>query len=93
LVTSPSRNFGRGKQTSSDVTGPLSLIGADGSPVQKVLLREQPFQILRILVERRGKIVTREEIILSATKTTLDPRTANGRLFLGMGCLAEYEKN
>src|SRR5260370_29268784 len=28
----------------------------------KVLLREQPFQILRILVERQGKIVTRQEI-------------------------------
>ena len=34
----------------------------DGAPSQKVLLREQPFQILRILVERRGKIVSREEI-------------------------------
>jgi len=28
----------------------------------KVLLREQPFQILRILVERHGDIVTRQEI-------------------------------
>src|SRR5580765_4134331 len=28
----------------------------------KVLLREQPFQILRILVERQGNIVTRQEI-------------------------------
>jgi DNA-binding winged helix-turn-helix (wHTH) protein/tetratricopeptide (TPR) repeat protein len=35
---------------------------ADGSPPQKVLLREQPFQILRILVERRGGMVTRDEI-------------------------------
>jgi serine/threonine protein kinase len=34
----------------------------DGSPAPKVLLREQPFQILRILVERHGKIVSREEI-------------------------------
>ena len=32
----------------------------EGAPAQKVLLREQPFQILRILVERRGKIVSRE---------------------------------
>ena len=32
----------------------------DGS--QRVLLREQPFQILRILIERGGKIVTRDEI-------------------------------
>jgi eukaryotic-like serine/threonine-protein kinase len=33
---------------------------ADGS--QRVLLREQPFQILRILIERGGEIVTRDEI-------------------------------
>jgi len=33
-----------------------------GSPHQKVVLREQPFQILRILIEHRGKIVTRVEI-------------------------------
>ena len=32
----------------------------DGS--QRVLLREQPFQILRILIERGGKVVTRDEI-------------------------------
>src|SRR5580704_7067378 len=31
-------------------------------PNHKVLLREQVFQVLRILVERDGKIVTREEI-------------------------------
>src|ERR1700757_5336090 len=35
---------------------------------QGVLLREQPFQILRILIERGGKIVTRDEI-----KATLWP--------------------
>ena len=29
---------------------------------QKVLLREQPFQVLRMLIERGGTIVTREEI-------------------------------
>ena len=29
---------------------------------RKVLLQEQPFQILRLLVERRGGLVTREEI-------------------------------
>ena len=28
----------------------------------KVLLREQVFQVLRMLLEREGKIVTREEI-------------------------------
>src|ERR1700678_600752 len=31
-------------------------------PSRKVLLREQVFQVLRMLVEREGKIVTREEI-------------------------------
>ena len=31
-------------------------------PNNKVLLREQVFQVLRMLVEREGKIVTREEI-------------------------------
>jgi len=45
-------------------TGELSGVGsapaAAGSA--KVLLREQPFQILRILVERHGDIVTRQEI-------------------------------
>ena len=36
--------------------------GGSGAPPQNVLLREQPFQILRILIERRGEIVTRDEI-------------------------------
>jgi TolB-like protein/DNA-binding winged helix-turn-helix (wHTH) protein len=31
-------------------------------PSHKVLLREQVFQVLRMLIEREGKIVTREEI-------------------------------
>src|SRR5258708_26074267 len=42
-------------------SGELCSVGvyeADG----RVLLREQPFQVLRMLVERAGKIVTREEI-------------------------------
>ena len=45
-------------------TGELFSIGtaAVGAGSAKVLLREQPFQILRILVERQGKIVTRQEI-------------------------------
>ena len=34
----------------------------DGALPQKVLLREQPFQILRVLIERQGGIVTRDEI-------------------------------
>jgi TolB-like protein/DNA-binding winged helix-turn-helix (wHTH) protein/Flp pilus assembly protein TadD len=36
----------------------LGTINGDG----RVLLREQPFQVLRMLIERGGKIVTREEI-------------------------------
>jgi serine/threonine protein kinase len=31
-------------------------------PANKVLLREQPFQVLRLLVERQGKLVSREEL-------------------------------
>src|SRR5690242_16124583 len=42
-------------------TGELFSIGTPAGSA-KVLLREQPFQILRILVERRGNIVTRQEI-------------------------------
>ena len=45
-------------------TGELVSIGT--APAEagsaKALLREQPFQIMRILVERQGKIVTRQEI-------------------------------
>src|SRR5207245_9228999 len=45
-------------------TGELVSIGTEtvepGSA--KVLLREQPFRILRILVERQGQMVTRQEI-------------------------------
>src|SRR5580658_4165174 len=42
-------------------TGELRSIEAP-DPDNKVLLREQVFQVLRMLVEREGKIVTREEI-------------------------------
>jgi len=42
-------------------TGELRSIDAP-NPNNKVLLREQVFQVLRMLVEREGKIVTREEI-------------------------------
>ncbi len=38
-----------------------SIDTADGNN-NKVLLREQSFQVLRMLVERGGKIVTRDEI-------------------------------
>jgi DNA-binding winged helix-turn-helix (wHTH) protein len=45
-------------------TGELVSIGtaAVEAGSAKVLLREQPFQILRILVEREGNVVTRQEI-------------------------------
>ncbi len=45
-------------------TGELVSIGTAPAEAAsaKALLREQPFQILRILVERQGKIVTRQEI-------------------------------
>src|ERR1700746_3230775 len=42
-------------------TGELRSLEAP-NPNNKVLLREQVFQILRMLLERDGKIVTREEI-------------------------------
>src|SRR6266704_2209602 len=42
-------------------TGELRSIEAP-DPNNKILLREQVFQVLRMLVEREGKIVTREEI-------------------------------
>jgi eukaryotic-like serine/threonine-protein kinase len=42
-------------------TGELRSIEAS-DPINKVLLREQVFQVLRMLLEREGKIVTREEI-------------------------------
>jgi TolB-like protein/DNA-binding winged helix-turn-helix (wHTH) protein len=45
-------------------TGELVSIGTGAVEAgsAKVLLREQPFQILRILVERQGNLVTRQEI-------------------------------
>ncbi len=42
-------------------TGELRSI-EEADPNNKVLLREQVFQVLRMLLEREGKIVTREEI-------------------------------
>jgi TolB-like protein/DNA-binding winged helix-turn-helix (wHTH) protein len=42
-------------------TGELGSIQAS-DPDNKVILREQVFQVLRMLLEREGKIVTREEI-------------------------------
>jgi len=42
-------------------TGELLSIEAP-HPNNKIILREQVFQVLRMLLERAGKIVTREEI-------------------------------
>src|SRR5260370_8433983 len=45
-------------------TGELVSIGTAAVEARsaKVQLRQQPFQVLRILVERQGNIVTRDEI-------------------------------
>src|SRR5712672_3616270 len=43
-------------------SGDLRSIGTEEANSNKVLLREQSLLVLRILIERRGKIVTREEI-------------------------------
>jgi len=43
-------------------SGELRSIGTEEANNNKVLLREQSLLVLRILIERRGKIVTREEI-------------------------------
>ena len=45
-------------------TGELTCIEVvDGrDPLEKILLREQPFQILRMLIDREGRIVSKEEI-------------------------------
>ena len=42
-------------------SGELRSLASEGA-ADKVVLREQPFQVLRMLVEREGKIVTRSEI-------------------------------
>jgi TolB-like protein/DNA-binding winged helix-turn-helix (wHTH) protein len=43
-------------------SGELCSVGTADGNNNKVLLREQSFQVLRMLVERGGKIVTRDEI-------------------------------
>src|SRR5215469_2386594 len=65
---------------------------------RKILLQEQPFQILRMLVEQRGDVVTREEI-----KNRLWPndtivefdhsiQTAISKLRQALGDPADYPK-
>jgi serine/threonine protein kinase/tetratricopeptide (TPR) repeat protein len=54
-------------------SGELRSLTPDG-PADKVVLREQPFQVLRMLVDRAGNIVTRSEIkkALWANDTIVD---------------------
>src|SRR5260370_10271954 len=62
----------------------------------KVLLREQPFQILRILVERQGKIVTRQEIkqILWPNDTVVEfDRSINAAILILRRALADDADN
>ena len=61
MYTTPSERVRFGDFEFDLSTGELRSIEAP-DPNNKVLLREQVFQVLRMLVEREGKIVTREEI-------------------------------
>src|SRR3984893_17670950 len=79
-------------------TGELVSIGTD--PVEpesaKVLLREQPFRILRILVERQGQMVTRREIrqILWPNDTFVDyERSINVAMAILRKALADDADN
>jgi eukaryotic-like serine/threonine-protein kinase len=66
MKTLPSERIRFGAFELDLTTGELRSIEASDpenpGPNNKVLLREQVFQVLQILVEREGKIVTREEI-------------------------------
>ena len=42
-------------------SGELYAVGPEGGE-RKILLREQPFQVLRMLIEQEGEIVTREDV-------------------------------
>src|ERR1700751_2370147 len=61
MHTVPSRRVRFGAFELDLSTGELRSIEAP-DPDNKVVLREQVFQVLRMLLEREGKIVTREEI-------------------------------
>jgi eukaryotic-like serine/threonine-protein kinase len=61
MYTLPSERVRFGAFEFDITTGELRSIEAP-DPNDKVLLREQVFQVLRMLVEREGKIATREEI-------------------------------
>ena len=78
-------------------TGELVSIGTTaGVGSAKVLLREQPFQILRTLVERQGKIVTRQEIkqILWPNDTVVEfDRSINAAILILRRALADDADN
>jgi DNA-binding winged helix-turn-helix (wHTH) protein len=61
MYTLPSGRFLFGAFELDLSTGELRSIEA-ANPNNKVILREQVFQVLWMLLEREGKIVTREEI-------------------------------
>src|SRR5258708_32528107 len=70
--------------------------GGDGPLPQKVLLREQPFQILRILIERLGGIVTRDEIkkVLWPNDTIVDfDRSINVAMAILRKAVADNAEN
>jgi len=73
MHTQPSQRVRFGAFELDLSTGELRSTDAP-DPSQKVLLREQMFQVMRMLVEREGTIVTREEIKsrLWADHTTID---------------------
>src|SRR3984957_8804152 len=66
MYTLPSRRVRFGAFELDLTTGELRSVETpdpnNPGPDNKVLLREQVFQVLRMLLEREGKIVTREEI-------------------------------
>src|SRR5258708_9713301 len=67
-----------------------------GAPPQKVLLREQPFQILRILIDRQGGIVTRDEIkkVLWPNDTIVDfDRSINVAMAILRKAVADNAEN
>src|ERR1700719_1411759 len=61
MDTLPSNHVRFGAFELDRSTGELRSMEAP-DPNNRVLLREQVFQVLRMLLEREGKIVTREEI-------------------------------
>src|SRR5580693_8242939 len=98
MVIHPSERIRFGSFTLDLRTGELvgNDAGEGGAPLQKVVLREQPFQILRILIERRGGIVTRDEIkkVLWPNDTTVDfDRSINVAMAILRKAVADNAEN